>query len=188
VRVVLASALVRRPDVLSLAEPLAKLDATLRLEMRSEIRRIQRETGITAVLATRDQVEAMSMSDRIAIKDEGRIFQIAEPADMFENPVSDFVAGFLDSPAVAFLDGQIQHGHFVVPSTGTRVPVNADIAAANNGRSVRMGTRPEYYQPGNGAMITGKVSFIESQGREILCSVALPGGASGGQYKFTGRQ
>ncbi|MGR3291962.1 MAG: ABC transporter ATP-binding protein, partial [Paracoccaceae bacterium] len=175
-RVALARALVRRPDVLLLDEPLANLDATLRLEMRSEIRRIQQETGITAVLVTHDQTEAMSMSDRIAIMDAGKIVQITEPKDMYDNPVSDFVAGFLGSPPIAFLEGKIQDGHFVEPSTNTKFPLNADLAGLNNGRKVRIGVRPEYFQPDDGTKITGKVSFIESQGRETLYNVTLPNG------------
>jgi len=175
-RVALARALIRRPDVLLLDEPLANLDATLRLEMRSEIRRIQQETGITAVLVTHDQVEAMSMCDRIAIMDAGRIVQITEPEDMYNNPVSDFVAGFLGSPPIAFLNGRIEGGNFVEPGTGTQMPVSAEIAATSNSRDVRVGIRPEYFQPGSGSMIKGKVSFIESQGRETLYNVTLPDG------------
>jgi inositol-phosphate transport system ATP-binding protein len=85
-RVALARSLIRRPNVLLLDEPLANLDAKLRLEMRSEIRRIQLETGITAVLVTHDQVEAMSMCDRIAIMNAGEIVQIATPGEMYNNP------------------------------------------------------------------------------------------------------
>lgn len=175
-RVALARALVRRPDVLLLDEPLANLDATLRLEMRSEIRRIQQETGITAVLVTHDQTEAMSMADRIAIMDEGKIVQITQPKDMYDNPTSDFVAGFLGSPPIAFLNGQIQDGNFIEQCTSTKIPLNADMAGANNGRKVRIGVRPEYFQPGNPNVIGGKVSFIESQGRETLYNVMLPDG------------
>jgi inositol-phosphate transport system ATP-binding protein len=175
-RVALARALIRRPDVLLLDEPLANLDATLRLEMRSEIRRIQQETGITAVLVTHDQTEAMSMCDRIAIMDAGKIVQITEPKDMYENPVSDFVAGFLGSPPIAFLSGQIQDGNFIEPSTKTEIPLNSDVAGSNNGRKVRIGIRPEYFQPDSGTIIAGKVSFIESQGRETLYNVTLPDG------------
>jgi inositol-phosphate transport system ATP-binding protein len=150
-RVALARALVRRPDVLLLDEPLANLDAKLRLEMRSEIRRIQRETGITAVLVTHDQIEAMSMSDRIAIMDNGRIVQIDEPMEMYRNPVSDFVAGFLGNPPIAFLDGRIEDGHFVAPEAEVRIPVSA--------------------------AVSGRVSFIETQGRETLYDVTLRSGA-----------
>ena len=175
-RVALARALVRRPDVLLLDEPLANLDATLRLEMRSEIKRIQQETGITAVLVTHDQVEAMSMCDRIAIMDQGKIIQITQPKDMYDNPVTDFVAGFLGSPPIAFLSGQIEGSDFIEPSTSTKIPLDDEISSSNNGRTVRIGVRPEYFQPDAGTKITGKVSFIESQGRETLYNVTLPDG------------
>ena len=78
--------------------------------MRSEIRRIQLETGISAVLVTHDQVEAMSMSDRIAIMKEGEILQVASPTEMYQQPVNDFVAGFLGNPPIAFLDAQVKDG------------------------------------------------------------------------------
>lgn len=176
-RVALARALIRRPDVLLLDEPLANLDATLRLEMRSEIRRIQQETGITAVLVTHDQIEAMSMCDRIAIMDEGKIIQIAKPRDMYSNPVSDYVAGFLGSPPIAFLSGKIENGHFVEPSTSTKFPVSKAIGSSHAGQNVRVGIRPEYFQPDAGTMISGKVSFIEAQGRETLYNVTLSDGS-----------
>lgn len=175
-RVALARALIRRPDVLLLDEPLANLDATLRLEMRSEIRRIQQETGITAVLVTHDQTEAMSMCDRIAIMDAGKIIQITEPTDMYENPANDYVAGFLGSPPIAFLKGQIQDGNFIEPSTGIKMPVSKAIADSHAGREVRVGIRPEYFHPAGGTKIKGKVSFTESQGRETLYNVTLPDG------------
>jgi len=175
-RVALARALIRRPDVLLLDEPLANLDATLRLEMRSEIRRIQHETGITAILVTHDQVEAMSMADRIAIMDKGKILQITEPKDMYDNPVSDYVAGFLGSPPIAFLNGKIVGTNFVEPGTGTKIPVNAKIVASHKGMEVRIGIRPEYFQPATGTMIKGKVSLIEAQGRETLYVVTLVDG------------
>jgi inositol-phosphate transport system ATP-binding protein len=176
-RVALARALIRRPDVLLLDEPLANLDATLRLEMRSEIRRIQQETGITAVLVTHDQVEAMSMCDRIAIMDAGKIVQISEPKDMYDNPKSEFVAGFLGSPPIAFLNGQIRGASFVEAATGTEIALNARLAAAHDGRRVRIGVRPEYFQPDSGTPISGRVSFIESHGRETLYNVTLADGS-----------
>ncbi len=176
-RVALARALIRRPDVLLLDEPLANLDATLRLEMRSEIRRIQHETGITAILVTHDQVEAMSMADRIAIMDNGKILQITEPKDMYDNPVSDYVAGFLGSPPIAFLNGKVAGTNFVEPATGIKIPLNAAIAASHKGMEVRIGIRPEYFQPGTGVMIKGKVTLIEAQGRETLYVVMLPDGS-----------
>jgi inositol-phosphate transport system ATP-binding protein len=175
-RVALARALVRRPDVLLLDEPLANLDAKLRLEMRSEIRRIQQETGITAVLVTHDQVEAMSMCDRIAIMNEGKIVQIAEPMEMYANPSSDFVAGFLGNPPIAFVDGKIEDGHFVEPTAAIRIPVSETIQTAAKGNPVRIGIRPEFYQPTGGTSVKGRISFIESQGRETLYDITLASG------------
>lgn len=169
-RVALARALVRRPAVLLLDEPLANLDAKLRLEMRSEIRRIQRETGITAVLVTHDQVEAMSMSDRIAIMDKGQILQIAEPMTMYTEPVSDFVAGFLGNPPIAFLDGQITEGTFTHPASGLELP-----APGITDQPAHAGIRPEHVRDGGGD-VRGTLSFIEAHGRETLFEIELPGG------------
>lgn len=173
-RVALARALIRRPDVLLLDEPLANLDAKLRLEMRSEIRRIQRETGITAILVTHDQVEAMSMCDRIAIMEEGKIVQIAAPMDMYNEPASDFVAGFLGSPPISFLDGRIEQGAFVHQQSGLRIPSNGSPDQAN----VRAGIRPEHVQANAGVPIEGEITFFEAHGRETLYELALAGGGA----------
>ena len=176
-RVALARALVREPAVLLLDEPLANLDAKLRLEMRSEIRRIQRETGITAVLVTHDQVEAMSMCDRIAIMNEGKILQIAEPMEMYNNPASEFVAAFLGNPPIAFLAGGVADGMFRVEGTDIGLPLPARVAANGADATVRIGVRPEAYQPERGSPINGEVSFVETQGRETLYDVRLSNGS-----------
>jgi inositol-phosphate transport system ATP-binding protein len=173
-RVALARALIRRPGVLLLDEPLANLDAKLRLEMRAEIRRIQRETGITAVLVTHDQVEAMSMSDRIAIMEEGRIVQIAEPMEMYGEPASDFVAGFLGNPPISFLDGRIEGGTFLHPESGLRIPSNG----VPDQSKVRAGIRPEHVQASGGVPIEGEISFFEAHGRETLYELKLSGGGT----------
>ena len=154
-RVALARALVRKPDVLLLDEPLANLDAKLRLEMRSEIRRIQQETGITAILVTHDQVEAMSMCDRIAIMDEGKIIQFDTPSQMYRAPVNKFVAGFLGNPPISFVDGTalgLEAGDF--------------------------GVRPEHFGPQFGGGVEGEVVFVETQGREELYDIRLASGAT----------
>lgn len=157
-RVALARALVRKPDILLLDEPLANLDAKLRLEMRSEIRRIQQETGLTAILVTHDQVEAMSMCDRIAIMNDGRIVQIDTPSEMYRNPHDKFVAGFLGNPPISF----------VAPGDlpGFEAPAGSD----------RIGLRPEHIGPQFGTGLKGEVRFIETQGREDLFDIALPSG------------
>ncbi|WEX08205.1 ABC transporter ATP-binding protein [Chelativorans sp. AA-79] len=174
-RVALARALIRRPHVLLLDEPLANLDAKLRLEMRAEIRRIQLETGITAILVTHDQVEAMSMCDRIAIMDAGRIIQIATPSEMYEDPRTAFVAGFLGNPPIAFLKGVVQSGAIAVPGTEVRLPANGYRLPAE-GAPVTVGIRPENLGPAGDVPVTGRISFVETQGRENLYDLRLANG------------
>ena len=175
-RVALARALVRKPDVLLLDEPLANLDARLRLEMRSEIRRLQLETGITAILVTHDQVEAMSMCDRIAIMNAGEIIQIATPGEMYRDPRTEFVAGFLGNPPIAFLRGVAASGGFVLAGSDVILPLPASVAVPPPGRRLSLGIRPENFGPAGEIQIRGRISFIEAQGRENLYDVALPNG------------
>ena len=172
-RVALARALVRKPDVLLLDEPLANLDAKLRLEMRSEIRRLQLETGITAILVTHDQVEAMSMCDRIAIMDQGRIVQLATPTEMYHAPRTAFVAGFLGNPPISFLKGAVQGGNILLSGS---VTMPGRLAAGLEGAVVSLGIRPENFGPHGDIPLTGTVSFVETQGRENLYDVRLPDG------------
>ncbi|MBO0344207.1 ABC transporter ATP-binding protein [Roseibium sp. CAU 1637] len=190
-RVALARALVREPDILLLDEPLANLDAKLRLEMRSEIRRIQQETGISAVLVTHDQVEAMSMADRIAIMDQGQIVQLAAPKDMYDEPVTDFVASFLGNPPIAFLQGTVEGKTIRLENSDIVLPLDAQAAKQGNGTPIRIGVRPEHFQPEHPVKISGKISFIEEQGREELFDVTLSNGmrlrsvqANGGAFRL----
>lgn len=170
-RVALARAMVRKPDVLLLDEPLANLDAKLRLEMRSEIRRIQRETGITAILVTHDQVEAMSMCDRIALMRDGKIVQLDTPEGMYANPSSQFVASFLGNPPIS-----------LVPAiAGQTLDIGASLHLARpqawtaQGEIV-LGIRPEHFGPQHGSGLEGEIVFVEPQGREELVDVRLSGG------------
>ncbi|MDP1732663.1 MAG: ABC transporter ATP-binding protein [Devosia sp.] len=173
-RVALARALIRKPDVLLLDEPLANLDAKLRLEMRSEIRRLQLETGITAILVTHDQVEAMSMCDRIAIMNAGEIIQIATPTEMYHNPRTQFVAGFLGNPPIAFLHGSAQDGVIALDRSDVRIPLPKALSAAG---PVTLGIRPENFGPSGDIVIPGKIAFVETQGRENLYDVKLADGS-----------
>ncbi|MDO6729078.1 ABC transporter ATP-binding protein [Marinovum sp. 2_MG-2023] len=169
-RVALARALVRKPDVLLLDEPLANLDAKLRLEMRSEIRRLQRETGITAILVTHDQIEAMSMCDRIALMKDGNIEQISTPSEMYERPASRYVAGFLGNPPISFLQAEA-NGQLALGG-GNALALPNGITATG---PVTLGVRPEHFGPQHrGPSVAGRVSFIEPQGREDLIDVILP--------------
>ena len=175
-RVALARALVRKPDVLLMDEPLANLDAGLRLEMRSEIRRIQQETGCTSILVTHDQVEAMSMCDRIALMNEGKIQQIGTPDEMYHLPRNRFVAGFIGNPPISFYSGTVDDGRFVAEGLAFDLPDRVKKALSTTGREVTIGIRPEYFQPNFATPVEGKISFVEAQGREVLYDVALSDG------------
>lgn len=176
-RVALARSLVRKPGVLLLDEPLANLDAKLRLEMRSEIRRIQLETGITAILVTHDQVEAMSMCDRIAIMKDGKIIQIDTPTGMYRKPASDFVAGFLGNPPIAFVEGKVNGENVEIGNTKISLPLPKQIKSLENGQPIKLGIRPELVGNQGKSRISGKISFVEMQGRENLYDIALPDGS-----------
>jgi inositol-phosphate transport system ATP-binding protein len=171
-----AGVLALLPQVLLLDEPLANLDAKLRLEMRSEIRRLQLETGITAILVTHDQVEAMSMCDRIAIMNAGEIIQIATPTEMYRNPATQFVAGFLGNPPIAFVKGKAQQGAFAPLGGGDPIPLPKAVSAPSDGSPLTLGIRPEDFGPAGNIKLPGKVVFVETQGRENLYDVALSTG------------
>lgn len=111
-RVALARALVREPDVFLMDEPLSNLDAKLRGAMRAEIKHLQRETGITTIYVTHDQIEAMTLADRVIIMEAGEIRQIGTPDEIYDDPDNLFVAGFLGSPPMNFLHGKVQGGLF----------------------------------------------------------------------------
>ena len=175
-RVALARALVRKPDVLLMDEPLANLDAGLRLEMRSEIRRIQRETGCTSILVTHDQVEAMSMCDRIALMNDGKIQQIGTPDEMYHQPQNRFVAGFIGNPPLSFAGGKIEDGCFVSQGLRFELPDRIKGASVKAGQNITVGVRPEHLQPNFATPIEGEITFVESQGREILYDLTLAGG------------
>lgn len=189
-RVALARALVRKPDVLLLDEPLANLDAKLRLEMRTEIRRIQQETGITAVLVTHDQIEAMSMCDRIALMHNGAILQLSTPTEMYNKPKDAFVANFLGTPPIRFVQGQIIGNDFVFCQDYKLTNIDTQKYQF----ATKVGIRPEYFGPQFGDTVKGTISFVEMQGREDLFDVTLSDGTvlrsvlpAGNTYKLGDR-
>jgi multiple sugar transport system ATP-binding protein len=159
-RVALGRAIVRDPAVFLLDEPLSNLDAHLRVAMRAEILKVHRAVTATAVYVTHDQVEAMTMGDRIAVMHEGLIQQLGTPADLYDHPASQFVAGFIGTPAMGFLScqpasppagdtsaGQDGHSHWRAP--GVRLQLAPGQAAALPPGTTRLiaGIRPEHLQP-----------------------------------------
>ena len=154
-RVALARALAVRPQVLLLDEPLSALDAKVRVQLREEIRRIQRETGVTTVLVTHDQEEALSISDRVAVMNGGRLLQVASPATIYREPADGFVARFIGSGAV--FAGKAGRGH--VKIVGIDLPADAASAHAE-GSAVEIFIRPEKVrlEALNGHVSDGSVS------------------------------
>src|SRR5207244_12745673 len=135
-RVALARALVKRPHLLLLDEPLSNLDASLRLSMRTEIRRIQRELGVTTILVTHDQIEATTMADRIVVMNAGRVEQEGTAKDLYEQPKTLFVASFIGSPPINLFDGHAEDGAIRVHDA--RIPLNGTARG-----DVVLGLRPE---------------------------------------------
>ncbi|TYC52172.1 ABC transporter ATP-binding protein [Rhodobacterales bacterium] len=160
-RVALARALIKKPNLLLLDEPLSNLDATLRLSMRMEIRRIQRELGVTTILVTHDQIEAMTMADRIICMNAGRIEQEGTPEALYTRPETVFAASFIGSPPINLLPGELTADGLRIGETllATRGETNA--------RSVKLGIRPEHVVA-NGHGIPAEIISAEALGRETL--------------------
>ncbi len=175
-RVAMGRAIVREPDVFLFDEPLSNLDAKLRVQMRTEIRALQQRLGTTTVYVTHDQIEAMTMADRIVILRDGRVMQAGAPLDLYDRPDSLFVAGFLGSPAMNFLTGSLVADGFR-PEGGTGVlPLAGPVAAAAIGRPVIYGVRPEHLDPA-GDGIAAEVQVVEPTGAETLLFCRLAGQA-----------
>ena len=151
-RVALGRALVREPSVLLMDEPLSNLDASLRAQARAEIRRLQQEVGTTTLYVTHDQLEALSLGDRIAVMNDGALEQVGTPEEVYDEPANRFVGGFIGSPAMSFL------------------PWN----------DVVLGVRPEHVRPWTDGLlgpVEGRVAFVEQLGRETLVGVDTEDGA-----------
>ena len=139
-RVAMGRAIVREPQVFLMDEPLSNLDAKLRVATRTQIAALQRRLGITTVYVTHDQVEAMTMGDRVAVLKDGLLQQVDTPRNLYDNPSNAFVAGFIGSPAMNLLNAPIVGGKAMLGSLGIAVPASA-------GNAVTVGIRPEGFTP-----------------------------------------
>ncbi|MFZ5961403.1 ABC transporter ATP-binding protein [Thalassococcus sp. BH17M4-6] len=140
-RVSIGRAIVRGPEVFLFDEPLSNLDAELRVEMRVEIARLHKEIGATMIYVTHDQVEAMTLADKIVVLKFGEIEQVGAPMDLYRDPDNKFVAGFIGSPAMNFVSGTVKGGRIAVEGLGLDLPAPA---AASDGQAVDVGLRPEH--------------------------------------------
>ena len=169
-RVAMGRAIVRDPQVFLFDEPLSNLDAKLRVQMRTEIKELHQRLKTTTIYVTHDQIEAMTMADKIVVMRDGRIEQIGAPLELFDRPANLFVAGFIGSPSMNLLKGVVRNGDQpVVDIGGTsfQVPQNT---AAESGRSVIYGVRPEHLEIHPDG-VAARISVVEPTGSETLVFV-----------------
>ncbi len=160
-RVAIARALVKMPRVLLLDEPLSNLDARLRLQTREEIRRIQKETGITTVFVTHDQEEAMSISDMIVVMKLGVVQQIGAPQEVYDDPANLFVAKFLGTPPINVFKGRVENGKLLLGDNAV-----LDVPGVDN-REVIVGIRPEGFVPEENGPMVCDLKNVEVMGRDM---------------------
>ena len=159
-RVAMGRAIVREPQVFLMDEPLSNLDAKLRVATRTQIAALQRRLGITTVYVTHDQVEAMTMGDRVAVLKDGLLQQVDTPRNLYDNPSNAFVAGFIGSPAMNLLNAPIVGGKAMLGSLGIAVPASA-------GNEVTVGIRPEGFTPASDGF-HGLVEVVEELGSDAF--------------------
>mgnify|MGYP001792739847 CR=1 FL=1 len=167
-RVALARAIVRTPKVFLMDEPLSNLDAKLRVTMRAELKHLSRELRITTVYVTHDQIEAMTLADRVAVMKDGVIQQLGTPDEIYNDPANLFVAGFIGSPAMNLINGSVQDGMFVTTGGTRLVPVDA-----GDRDKVVLGVRPDdmrVFEPGE-AEIDVRIYAFENTGEATLLTV-----------------
>ena len=185
-RVAMGRAIVRQPQVFLMDEPLSNLDAKLRVQMRAEIARIQHEVGVTTIYVTHDQVEAMTMGDRVAVMRRGELQQMAEPQKLYNAPNNLFVASFIGSPAMNIVEADVvrKGNGIAVRIEEQELPVPEDVTrrrpslAGYVGRKLALGIRPEHLEDGillrnGGARLKGRVLITEALGSEILAHVEI---------------
>ncbi|WP_399679047.1 ABC transporter ATP-binding protein [Xenophilus sp.] len=180
-RVAMGRAIVRRPEAFLFDEPLSNLDAKLRVQMRTEIRALHQRLGTTTIYVTHDQVEAMTMADRIVVLKDGRVEQIGTPLELYDRPRNAFVAGFIGSPAMNFIPGRLalaDGARVVLTDDGLALPLPQP-PAAPEGTRVLYGARPEHFALDRGEGLPAEVVVVEPTGAET--QVALRLGHAGGQ-------
>jgi multiple sugar transport system ATP-binding protein len=187
-RVAMGRAIVRKPQAFLMDEPLSNLDAKLRVQMRAEISRLQTDLGTTTIYVTHDQVEAMTMGDRIAVMRKGELQQVGNPQDLYDRPVNLFVGGFIGSPAMNMLEGRLvrSDGGLAVEMGDQRLALGEEALSARpaleayEGRTIIVGVRPEHVE--DAALLTdtpadrrlrGTVELTEALGSEIVAHIGV---------------
>ena len=178
-RVAMGRALVRDPKVFLFDEPLSNLDAKLRVDMRTEIKKLHQRLGTTIVYVTHDQVEAMTMATQIAVMRDGIVQQFGTPDEIYQTPANTFVATFMGSPAMNLVDGAVANGRVQI-TDGQSLPIPASAGSLVDGRRVKIGLRPEWFSPVSteGKSVddlTLSVDVIEPTGPDIYVALHLGG-------------
>ncbi|MGQ0815823.1 MAG: ABC transporter ATP-binding protein [Gemmatimonadota bacterium] len=180
-RVAVGRAIVRQPQAFLFDEPLSNLDAKLRVQTRKEISRLHRQLDATMIYVTHDQVEAMTMGDRIVVMNGGRIQQIGTPLELYERPANQFVAGFIGSPAMNMIGGVVRAGTFIASSGGLQIRIDAQRGAPMQ-RAVVLGIRPEdiynaqgHYRPPASSTVTARIDVVEPMGNETYLYATADG-------------
>ncbi len=175
-RVAMGRAIVRRPQVFLFDEPLSNLDARLRMQVRAEIKRLHQELATTTLYVTHDQVEAMTLAERIVILREGRIEQVGTPAEIYDRPANTFVGGFIGAPAMNFLTARMR-GRMADCGTGVLLDLSQVPQAPQDGAPVTIGLRPEHLHAGTGPGIafSAPVQLVEPLGSDTLAHLAVGG-------------
>ncbi|MDJ0885555.1 MAG: sn-glycerol-3-phosphate import ATP-binding protein UgpC [Desulfobacterales bacterium] len=170
-RVAMGRCIVREPKVFLFDEPLSNLDAKLRVQMRLEIRKLHEELRITSVYVTHDQVEAMTLGDRLIVMDDGRAVQIGSPLEVYSRPATRFVAGFIGSPAMNFLEARVSaDGRQVTIADGKNLPLAGTAPVEVRNRDVILGIRPEHFEVVDAGAVTISliVDHVEILGADTL--------------------
>jgi multiple sugar transport system ATP-binding protein len=185
-RVAMGRAIVRQPQAFLMDEPLSNLDAKLRVQMRAEIAGLQHDLGVTTLYVTHDQVEAMTMGDRVAVMRKGELQQVADPQTLYDRPVNLFVGGFIGSPSMNMLEAKVEreNGALALNFGTQKLPLDDAVLTARQalgryeGREVIVGIRPEHLEDpgfaGDGApRLKGKVGLREALGSEIMVHIEI---------------
>ncbi len=186
-RVAMGRAIVRKPSVFLFDEPLSNLDAALRVQMRAEIRNLHKRLGVTSIYVTHDQIEAMTMADKIVVMQSGKVEQVGQPLELYDWPRNIFVATFIGSPAMNIVAGEIRDGQFIAPGGQIiRLPTRITRSFLPATRPVKLGIRPEHIgisiQPAKGSIpaivesceSTGGMSYFNCKVAEIALSAVVP--------------
>ncbi|MBW9116951.1 sn-glycerol-3-phosphate ABC transporter ATP-binding protein UgpC [Rhizobium cauense] len=181
-RVAIGRAIVRQPEVFLFDEPLSNLDAALRVDMRMEISKLHKELGATMIYVTHDQVEAMTLADKIVVLDGGVVQQVGSPIELYQRPANLFVAGFIGSPKMNFVPvrvDKVDANHVTVSGQDVvNLTIEADSSAVTPGEELTLGVRPHDLAPASSGSIVGRVGLVERLGNETIVSMELPSGAN----------